>query len=1194
MDNGDVEVTAYDTVETQRYKIAFQAGVPLDMIHVNNPESNSPEFVNIEKIIRENIGAIDLLSIEMFLRIKTKKKNQRNIANLRILLLSEELEAEGNTLQNLTKYRKKKGAEKITETVENLNNFFAGINDPERFTYNQLYDKYQQITEIRKRKIEEVRKGKQEIDMVHKKYSEVMKKPPLKSSELLILFEDLEYSIIDKKTGEMPLPKLILSTFDQVTLKENVPHMFCRVDSNKIYQKRYVPTPFEESVNPKNLINFESDVTEDMTIVFKFIEFNNSYLITWYFAEGYIEAKGIKGTSRSALDDIITRLFTEISVEKVERIQTNYQLRLYPIRSSKFILREYLLLYRTIVENQYFQFYVNETTSPYPYKKASELQFRYLPKWGPALTRKDEVIFTMNLGSTMSEDNCIIINAVSYTEYGIYRLFTSMIPAICLHYKEDLAIDNGPYSKLFAKVGPIDSVLGNKTKKNEKLKPQLYDEFPDVFTHAYLFGNNPKDKDKVKKQNLVKVTTDKNLADIWRTETIKRNNEEIPRPVESFYDLDGNFMFWYTSVTKNAPYLRLLKNTKDEKPKYRKVPGSATAESESEKTEGKNIINSLSALPFGRKGTVPASIDTLFNFEDNEPVRYGANVGPNAFLECVLLATRDTSEDEPIEESELHKIRKRIAKNTNPWRLKQQLHDLTPAEITKHLSDVNLYLDPLIFTPALEEYFDLDIFVITAETIDNITTTTFAIPRHAQFYCRNQTDRQCVVVFSNEGIRSDKLQHNHCELIAPDNTEEFVFSSGVSEIFNDAIKATLKTKIARGNDLYQGNYLFNEIPKRKGEIVSQYIDGYGKCRALTYKEDDNLVTVIHGPIEPLNLDHSNLIHPIDFETAAKENIIGRSKVGVWIKQVKNTLILYYRVSDTDNKNFLKIRFLAEDPIGLLDIEQKSSISEYARKEKEFIIVSAYLKWLLEVYVFEFSEETNPLEDFILDHLGYDNKKPEVDYYKTEEVSQVIPSVKNFEEALRIVGKIIPIKDQKVILHDFSFRNKMKYYLTRHYNSIQYGVSPKIERVIEDFFRSAYDFKKNPRTILIPGTSEVSNYEKAGGKDVIEATDYLYYDSGRESPIVYQENNLLYLVQNSILEDFGSALRISTEWIVNHRNIGYHAASMDKIEGNYVIYEISKGSLNPVFSVKDGNSPIAELIDYGEHYEKRRYAALLRL
>jgi hypothetical protein len=1186
-----MDLTSFDTHETRVYKLAVEWGVQVLMIIVLRPDTNQPEYINAEQVILSNLDKLELSSIETFLRVKSKKGWTTQVIEVTILALVQKLVNRNNpdeeivpdlkqgiaVLEKAEKQRKSPAALIVRQYLDRINAFLFDQRSHKKRRMRDLAGEYASIMNTRTEALKRAQTVVAQITRVHQLYANVMANSPLKSSDLITVSEDVRYAMTTRNNEGLPLVAAIFSIFDSAALTRQVPHMICTDAEGVTYQKIYDPDPFEDPIDSKFLLNVHLSSLL-ASIVFTIVDGNHVYTVYWLLETGYAKVYGVKGVSRQKVDVVLNSIFPTIETETAENLITQYELRLYPIEPVAFILKEYILLHRLIVDPQVYQFYLNESTSPYPYKKSSELIFRYKPAWTANYYIEDEVVFTMGLGSTMSNTNSIVLNIESYSTIGVWRLLTAMIPAICLHFQEDL-IQPGPYAALYALAGPIDPP---RVRTKTRLHQLLFDEFPEVYTAAYLYGGSAKKK--VHKRNLVRVTTDQQLANLWRQEVIETKNQVIPRSVGEFHDKAGKFLFWYTTVTPDTPYLRLLPNNREPNPVYTEVPGSSTAETESRKGKGETVsanilINSLTALNYGRRGVLPPAFDVILPGCE----RRGITRGPNSFLECVWYA-KETPEGARSQKA-LERKRREIATKVNPWRLKQQFYDLDTPEITKELLRVTDYLDPALYIAALEEYFGIDIYVIVPTTVSNITTMKFLIPRHIKFYARNAVIRRCAIVFCHAGVQSDNLLYNHCELIvSKDYQEEYLRSVEVSARLRQIFHDTTHTEVLNPRHLYDVEFLNADLDHvlRNYTLVSQYIDGYGKLRAVTLQVGNQLVSVIMEPREPYNLDHSPKLTLTSYQQALDlGNVgkpLGRSTDGIWIRFQGTTSIVYFRLleEDRDLPEFLVIPITGLDPL-LVESESPSLVQNYAYKERDFIILTQLTKWMFEIFYTDTKQDAKTFMNTYFTAADTD----EEEYYTTADTTQIIPAVADLQAAIQFTRRVIPFRRNKFVLHNATFLSKLSYLIDRYQRSVGLLSNAKTSRIIPGFYSSIFDFLPQPKTQIYTANTDVKDIASKG--DIFAIVTTIVYDPDRRTPIAYQQAGKLYLIQNTILEDLSSALRVAVTWNAQGINLGYRPVPMDTLEEieaySFVIYKVWYGGLVCVYTHLIDGQPTALLIDY---------------
>ena len=381
-----------------------------------------------------------------------------------------------------------------------------------------------------------------------------------------------------------------------------------------------------------------------------------------------------------------------------------------------------------------------------------------------------------------------------------------------------------------------------------------------------------------------------------------------------------------------------------------------------------------------------------------------------------------------------------------------------------------------------------------------------------------------------------------------------------------------------------------ELAKPEYKIYTQYIDGYGKSRAITVKERDLKYTIITEPREPCNVNHSYEIIPLKYDMIlklSKNKPIGQSGLGVWIPWKRTTSIVYLRVADLDSKEFNSIEHIGVDPL-LSNSNLQSVIQTYAQKEREFTIITQLIKWLFEIF---YTETKLDYLKFVESYIAYKSKPVNEDtYYNITQVTQVIPNAESLGVAIKFVKQVIPSKPTSTevsdyntlfFLHNQEFHTQITYILMKHQRSVRLIAPIKSQRIISGFYRSIFDFKQQPNTKIY--TSNVSARDIVSRQNPFQIVDIIIYNPSRKIPIVYRQTNKLYLIQNTILEDLSSALQISITWAIEGYNIGYNPVPMNTrkeiLSHSFVIFKVYNGTLVCVYTNIIQDIPPVFILDY---------------
>lgn len=306
----------------------------------------------------------------------------------------------------------------------------------------------------------------------------------------------------------------------------------------------------------------------------------------------------------------------------------------------------------------------------------------------------------------------------------------------------------------------------------------------------------------------------------------------------------------------------------------------------------------------GRK----AKLDKIFNRllsgynteEDKEIVfkRCGVPVGCNSLIHCVLVAIGDKTYNKLRNDSDREiyasKVREYIAKTINPEIFKQELYDNSLEEIREDLENPEIDFATEKYYRALEEIFDINIFVFTAKSLlerkDNDEELfSLEIPRSKICHIRPyRENRRSVIVLRHWGTEINVLNNPHCELIVSNleeisdtkknsNDEEtnYIFDTSMTEILYQILSKSYQVYVWSNPDGKIGSENmetrinpFSRIDWEslfsKYKIVGQRIDGYGKLRTLGIKIAENkIIAVFIPPSQPLNLPYLSEIIPVE-------------------------------------------------------------------------------------------------------------------------------------------------------------------------------------------------------------------------------------------------------------------------------------------------------------------------------------------
>jgi hypothetical protein len=307
------------------------------------------------------------------------------------------------------------------------------------------------------------------------------------------------------------------------------------------------------------------------------------------------------------------------------------------------------------------------------------------------------------------------------------------------------------------------------------------------------------------------------------------------------------------------------------------------------KNKSKGILTTSKILSGGGAAKVTTILDQLLNFDTSnvevkKPIfRFGGSpsVSNNSFIHCILKAISDkTYLETDDKEKYTSSVRTFIANNISPLLLKQELYDLSDEEIKQELLDKNVIFSSEKFFRALEEIFQINIFVFTPVISDkssnNVKDLNIEIPRCKIFHLRpERKDRPSILIYKHYGAKVNHLTYPHYELIAKingdvvvekssDNKYNFVFNKEITKIcYLCLIQSSTSFMWNINDDKKEITTRVNTFSKIDWvevftgyKIIGQRVDQYGKMRMIGVQIDsENIMTVFLPPSQPINVPY---------------------------------------------------------------------------------------------------------------------------------------------------------------------------------------------------------------------------------------------------------------------------------------------------------------------------------------------------
>ena len=742
-------------------------------------------------------------------------------------------------------------------------------------------------------------------------------------------------------------------------------------------------------------------------------------------------------------------------------------------------------------------------------------------------------------------------------------------------------------------------------------------------------------------------------AEMWRQKRVGPNEElrqvmPFPKDNPRFHFVCPDDKYPYPSLKLND----ILPNNKE----YPLIPCCAKRDhmrvgSNSyyrDYVENKPIIPNVGAKaekkPITRKiltpnkvAYLPESIENIvkrYSEDYIDMVRFGILYTPNSFLHCVCTAIDDPNyfRLQTYDEQELYvqRIRQHMLTVIKPALLKQEMYDYSDNEIMSLLADNNKFLDPSLFYRAIEELFQINVYIFAPPppTGADEQLGTMVIPRFKIFHSHPpRPERPTVVILRTLGSESDALEYAHCELVVDYDKDDArimkLFGQSMTEVCHATMQETLKTltwTVNEDNTLKaHGNmyYYIDHVSLFQAPVVSQFIDDNGKMRALTLDIGGQLITIATIPSQPENVTVSkNMTRaPVQLAlqmfgepTAITKNNQGQVD-GLWFQIMDIIQGEYVAIAPVISTNVPAN--ILNKPIGPPNpiVAQGSPITgRLTRLRRTLNIITQLTRWLYElargkenIDAIMFANQFMIADDGIIEDSSQ--------YYDLSNIPRRLPIVETIEEAIRILTPFAGsfFNKGKIVMYSLLFANRIIRML-QDYSNLRIGMAPVIAEFLENYYETDSDFSEVPNSKIFMNEKDLTawllslkssqNYSRYFNiRTKIDASMGFAVD-----PYMYRdEDGKIYIIQNVIGGSQNKALAVAQTWEQYKVNVGNDPIPLDNTNPPvHMVYGISPSStMIPIQDNTNNYDNFLSIVYYGSQVDKvmgnpGRYGALLRV
>lgn len=506
---------------------------------------------------------------------------------------------------------------------------------------------------------------------------------------------------------------------------------------------------------------------------------------------------------------------------------------------------------------------------------------------------------------------------------------------------------------------------------------------------------------------------------------------------------------------------------------------------------------------------------------------------------------------------------------------KQELYDLSEAEILRNVSTLSVILGPE-YIRIFEELLNINIILFHFnEDTKNVYVKP---PRHAKHYIsRFKTGRQTVILYEHKGVYDIIMATYRTQA---DIELDFTLFGSSLRLY---IPGDIATEDRYGKEIHRrifnsvlGGYgVINDISPRPSMIMtydinlsflwesgnaflsSQMIDTYGKRYGvvMSFAGIEGFFTVYHLPQEPLNVKTSTL--EFEYNEAflpAGMTVSAINSKGAWYPIQNLKLGFFVRMSSQGLEKLRKLvgKEIQPGPLPQMLPAQSPTLGLGRRAQMiqtQAQILTRVLKWVWQrsaMNTDSFVEKFTVVDDRKSQETG--KALDDSIRYDFTTLDATVPIVANAQEAIAYLGQKTkglvrgaPIGEGKGDVKGFSsnegqvlqlpggLRSKLSTFLKNTNNG-------QAVTVFTEVFRSSSDFVSRPNTVVLTGIDDYKRW-----KDPIRSVDYvipyLYeFKSGSWTKAVILYKSVVYYISYITTEDKKEeAIKIASE---RYPGVGY--------------------------------------------------------
>lgn len=537
--------------------------------------------------------------------------------------------------------------------------------------------------------------------------------------------------------------------------------------------------------------------------------------------------------------------------------------------------------------------------------------------------------------------------------------------------------------------------------------------------------------------------------------------------------------------------------------------------------------------------TMNKNLTKIFNIVGLGSANYiktGVSDTKYSLIECVLTAFGLTFKYKKENKKLINfvvDIYTKILESDNIHILRQQFPKMNVDEIRDYVKTLD-YIDPTVFVPVLEEYFDVYIFVFS-NVEEGGNQIELKIPQASYIYKNKTRQNGCILIFENTGGKNEKNIFPRNELIIKNTTTTGLYDyiyhkkSIEFEYIQD-----LKNSYLNSKSLCIKNNFTNINLSLFFNIVSQEIDEFGKTRKIKIINNNREFTILTEPLEPFSVREEKLqiqkYSEEDFTIFNNREILGYFYKFSFFKNDRKDNFVRIVLADKTTTIYVPISFDNFDGnygYYYLSENNNSFIKDFDRKSKIARCIQEYIFYIFSIYINE-NNITYPtekdVEEFMLNNTVIEEN---FDYSEIQQFSPILDLYSPFLNS-----------EQKIIVSDSEMLERLTFSLkVKNHNYPFYIKSYYKEIYMRNYFQSLKDFRNFNNQLIYDNLEKIKeDMLLSDNRGYREEFGYFY---SKETPLKlsntyfitnYFLSNYTLLCQNFI--SITDALVVAFNWLKN--------------------------------------------------------------